>query len=70
MFIRFREKEKIIKLVSEFKVDKNTIIFNINILKLIDKHPKLMKLSIKLSFLKNYLKDIKQICKENSNEFE
>ena len=70
MFIRFREKEKIIKLVNEFKVDKNTIIFNINILKLIDKHPKLMKLSIKLSFLKNYLKDIKQICKENSNEFE
>ena len=70
MFNRFREKEKIIKLVSEFKVDKSTTIFKINILKLIDKHPKLMKLSIKLSFLKNYLKDIKQICKENSNEFE
>ena len=29
-----------------------------------------MKSSIGLDLLKNYYKDIKQICKENSNEFE
>ena len=45
-------------------------IFKINIFKLADKHPKLMKSSRGLGFLKNYYKDIKQICKENSKEFE
>ena len=69
IFKRFREKEKFMKLVGDFKVHKNTIIFKINIFKLIDKYPKLMKSSITLSFLKNYFKDIKQICKESS-EFE
>ena len=29
-----------------------------------------MKSSVTLGFLKNYCKDIKEICKENSNEFE
>ena len=58
------------KLVREFKLHKNTIIFEINIFKLIDKYPKLKKSSITLIFLKNYFKDIKQIYKENSNEFE
>ena len=29
-----------------------------------------MKPSVTLDFLKSYYKDIKQICKENSNEFE
>ena len=70
VFKRFKDKERFIKLVNEFKVHKSTIIFKINIFKLIDKHPKLMKSSMTLGFLKNYYKDIKQICKENSNEFE
>ena len=51
--------------MGEFKIHKNTVIFKINISKLIDKHPKLMK-----SFLKNCFKDSKQICQENSSEFE
>ena len=70
MFKNFKDKEKFIKLVNEFKVHKTTIIFKINIFKLIGKYPKLMKSSIGLGFLKNYYKDIKQICKENSKEFE
>ena len=69
-FKRFKEKEKFIKLVSEFNVHKNTITFKINIAKLIYKHPKLMKPSVTLGFLKNYDKGIKQICSENPNEFE
>ena len=56
-------------MVGKLKVHKSTIIFKINILKLIDKHPKLMKSSATLSFLKNYYKDIKQICEEKPNEF-
>ena len=58
------------KLVNEFNVHKSTITFKINIVKLIDKYPKLMKSSMTLGFLKNYYKEIKQICNENPNEFE
>ena len=69
IFKRFREKEKFMELVSEFKTHKSMIIFKINIFKLIDKHPKLMKSSATLGFLKNYYKNINQICQENSYEF-
>ena len=58
------------KLVNEFNVHKSTITFKINIVKLIDKYPKLMKSSMTLGFLKNYYNEIKQICNENPNEFE
>ena len=70
MFKKFKDKEKFIKLVNEVKVHKITIIFKIKILKLIGKHPKLMRSYIGLVFLKNYCKDIKSICGENSKEFE
>ena len=46
VFKGFKDKEKFMKLVNEFKVHKSTIIFNINIVKLIDKHPKLRKSSL------------------------
>ena len=64
-FKRFKEKQKFIKLFSEFKVHKGTIAFKINIFKLIDMHPKSMKSSVTLHFLKKYYTNIKQICKEN-----
>ena len=66
---RFKDKAKFIKLVNEFKVHKSTVIFQINIVKLIDKHPILMESSVTLGFLKNYYKDITQICNENPSEF-
>ena len=69
VFKKFRDMEKFIKLVNEFKVHKITIIFKINIIKLIEKYPKFMKSSIVLGFLKNYYKDIKEICNENAKEF-
>ena len=69
VFKKFRDMEKLIKLVNEFKVHKITIIFKINIFKLIEKYPKFMKSSIGLDFLKNYYKDIKEICNENAKEF-
>ena len=58
VFKRFKDKEKFTRLINEFKVHKSTIIFKINIFKLIGKYPKLMKLSMGLGFLKNYYKDI------------
>ena len=63
-------KDKFVELVNEFKIHKGTIIFKINIVKLIDKHSIMMKSSVTIGFLKNYYKDIKQICNENPNEFE
>ena len=54
VFKRFKDKEKFIKLVNEFKVHKGTIIFKINIFALIEKLPRLMKSSVTLGFLKTY----------------
>ena len=69
VFQKFKEKDKFIKLVKEVKAHKTTMIFKINIVKLIDKYPKLMKSPVPLYFLKNYFKDIKEICSENLDEF-
>ena len=48
---------------------KSTIKYDINIVKLIEKHRKLMKSSVTLDFFKNYYMDIKQICNENLKSF-
>ena len=69
VFKKFKDKKKFIKLVNEFKVHKTTIIFKINVFKLSEKYPKLLKSSIGLGFLKNYYKDFKEICSENAKEF-
>ena len=50
VFKRFKENEKFVKLVSELRIHKNTIIFKINVFKLCEKHPKLLKSSIGLGF--------------------
>ena len=69
MLKRFKVKERFVRLVNEFKVHKSTITFKINIFKLCGKYTKLIKSTIGLGFLKNYNKDIKEICNKNSNEF-
>ena len=58
-FLSIQGQRKIIKLVSEFKLHKSTIVFKINISKLLNKYTKLMKSSVTLGFLKNLIKDIK-----------
>ena len=62
VFKKFKEKEKFIKLVSQLGIHKNTIIFKINVFKLCERYPKLLKSSIGLGFFKNYYKDIKIVC--------
>ena len=68
VFKKFKDKEKFITLISRLGIHKTTIIFKINIFKLDEKYPKLLKSSIGLD-LKNYFKDIKEICIENAQEF-
>ena len=65
VFKRFKEKEKFIKLVSQLGIHKSTIIFKINVFKLCERYPKLLRSSIDLGLFKNYHKDIKTVCREN-----
>ena len=69
VFKRFKEKDKLITLFNQFNIHKTTIIFKINVYKLCEKYPKLLKSSVGLGVLKNYHKYIKQICEENEQEF-
>ena len=57
-------------MVKQFGYSKSTIIFKINIVKLISKYPKVNNSSLSLKFLKNYFKLIEEICEENASEFE
>ena len=70
VFKRFKEKEKFAKLVSELGIHKTIIIFKINVFKLCEKYRKLLKSSISSGFLKNYHKDLKEICEENEKDFQ
>ena len=47
VFKRFKEKEKFIKLVSQLRIHKNTIIFKINIFKLCERYLKLLSSSLR-----------------------
>ena len=69
VFKKFKDKEKFITLVSRLGIHKHTIILKINVFKLCERHPKLLKSSIGLGFFKNHHKDIKEICMENGQEF-
>ena len=68
VFWRFREKEKFITVVKEFKFNKSTMIFKISIVKWISKDSRLMKSSVALKLLKRYFSDIKDIYNENLSE--
>ena len=69
VFKRFKEKEKFIKLDSQLGIHKNTIIFKINVFKLCERYPKLLRSFIGLGFFKNYRKGIKTVCGENEEDF-
>ena len=69
VFKRFKEKEKFAKLVSELGIHKTTIIFRINIFKLCKKHPKLLKSSIGLGFLRIIIRTGKQFVKKMKKIF-
>ena len=70
VFQKFEENAKLFEMVRQFGYSKSTIIFKINIVKLINKHSKIMNSSFSLNFFKNFLKLIKETCEENASEFE
>ena len=69
VFRTFKENGKFKSLVEQFKISKGAIIFKMNIVKLVDKYPKMTTSSVTLNFLKSYCKDIKNIYKENQEDF-
>ena len=69
IFNCFKEKENFQEMAGKLEIHKSTIIFKINVFKLIEKYPKLMRSSVTLTFLKNYLKDIKKVCEDNLSDF-
>ena len=69
IFRKFKERRKFKILVEQFNIAKCTMIFKMNIVKLVEKYPKMMASSVTLNFLKSYYKDIKNICKENQEDF-
>ena len=69
VFKKFKEDTKFKNLVEQFKINKSTIIFKINIVKLEDNYKKVLTSSVTLNFLKSYFKSIKSICKENPELF-
>ena len=69
IFKTFKGGRKFKNLVEQFKINKSTIIFKTNIVKLVDRHQKMLTSPITLNFLKSYYKDIKSICKENQELF-
>ena len=54
----------------QFGVNKFTVIFKINIVKLITKYPNVKNVSLSLNCYKKYFKLIKEIWEENASEFE
>ena len=45
VFEKFKESTKFIEMIKQFRVGRSTIIFKINIVKLINKHPKIKNFS-------------------------
>lgn len=56
VFKRFKEKENFIQMLKRVGINNSEIILKINMLKLIDEYPRLMRSSVNLNFLKAYLR--------------
>ena len=69
IFRRFKTNNKFTTAVSEFKISKTTINFKIDIVKYIDKYPKMRTFCIFLFYLKTNFRVIKKVCQEHASEF-
>ena len=69
VFRKFKENRKFKNLVEQFKITKGTIMFKINIFKLVGEYPQMMTSSVTLKFLKSNHKYINNISKENQEDF-
>ena len=68
IFRRFKTDNKFISTVSTFEISKTTINFKIDIVKFIEKYPKMQKSCISLYYLKNNSRVIEEDCQEHTSE--
>ena len=70
VFKKFKYKEKFITLVNKLGIHKTTVIFKVNVYKLCERHPKLLKSSIGLGFLKkNTIKTLEKSAMKMNRSF-
>ena len=69
IFKKFEEDIKFKYLVERFGINRSTMIFKTNIVKIGDKYHKMLKSSVTLNILKSFHKDTKSTCKEKSELF-
>ena len=65
----FKTNNKFISAVNTFNISKTTINFKIGIVEFITMYLKMEKFRISLYYLKNNLRIIKEVCKENVTKF-
>ena len=70
IFRRFKTDNKFISAVSAFEISMTTINLKIDIVKFIDKYPKMQKSWISLYYLKNNFRVNKDVCPEHASEFQ
>ena len=70
IFKRFKENSMFTSAVTNLKISKSTINFEIGTVQFIHDYPKMKKSSISLHFLKNNFRIIKEVCREHSSEFQ
>lgn len=56
VFQKFKEKEKFVKVIRNFNLNKSMIIFKINIVEMVNKYPKLKNLLLSRNYVKTYFK--------------
>ena len=68
IFKKFKESKKFAEMVKELGFNQSTIYFEINLLTMLVKYPKLKKSRLSLNLFNTNLKPIKVVCKESGNE--
>ena len=69
MFKKFKDSNRFLEMLKKIEFSKSIIYFKLKVANILDRYPKLKKSSMSLNFFKDYLKTIKEICKEIDNEF-
>ena len=69
VFQKFKSHNRFVSVVTVFGISKTTINFKIDIVKFLEKYPK-MKSCISLFYLKNNFRVIKNVCQEHASEFQ
>ena len=69
VLLKDEEKHNFITMIKCFGVIRSTMVFKVNLVKLLDKYQKLKKSTLQQHFMKNYIKGFKEIRTENVREF-